>query len=304
VLAPRRILLTGAGGFVGRHLCAALHAAYPGAALLTEPFDVCDADAAAAAIQAAVPEACVHLAGISTVAAAREDEDRAWRVNLHGTLNLAGAILRFVPACQLVFASTADAYGGSGGAITEDAPLAPRSVYAATKAAADLALGAMAGEGLRAIRLRPFNHTGPGQSGDFVVAAFARQIARIAAGVQAPVLEVGNLESWRDFLDVRDVCAAYVAVIARREALPAGLILNIGSGEARRIGDVLAELMTLAGLRAEVRAAPARVRAGDVGRARADWKRAQLLLGWRPTVPWSATLCDVLEDWRRRVDER
>lgn len=302
--APQRILVTGGDGFVGRHLCAALRAAFPNAALLTDTFDVCDAHAVATAIEATGPEACVHLAAISTVAAAREDEDRAWRVNLHGTLHLAHAILRFAPACQLVFASTADAYGGSGGAITEDIPLAPRNVYAATKAAADLALGAMAGEGLRVIRLRPFNHTGPGQSEDFVVPAFARQIARIAAGMQAPVLEVGNLESWRDFLDVRDVCAAYVAAIAQREALPAGVIVNIGSGEARRIGDVLAELMTLAGLTAEVRAASARVRAGDGGRARADAKRAQMLLGWRPTVPWSATLRAVLEDWRSRVGER
>src|SRR5262249_19286486 len=140
------------------------------------------------------------------------DEGQAWEVNLHGTLHLARAILRHVPDCQMLFASSADAYGWSfqsGTALAENAPLAPRNTYAATKAAADLALGSMTEQGLRCVRLRPVNHTGPGQSDQFVVAAFARQIARVATGLQPPLLEVGNLDAWRDFLDVRDVCAAY-----------------------------------------------------------------------------------------------
>lgn len=302
--APARILLTGASGFVGRHLVAALMATYPGSAVLTDPFDVGDAAAAAEAVRTAAPEICIHLAGISAVAAARRDEGRAWRVNLHGTLNMGRAILQFAPHCVLVFASTADAYGSRTGAIGEDVPLAPRSVYAATKAAADLALEAMVEDGLRAIRVRPFNHTGPGQSPDFVVPAFARQVARIEAGIQEPMLEVGNLESWRDFLDVRDVCAAYVACVKRRDSLPAGLILNIGSGVARRTGDLLADLMMLAGVDAEVRPAAARMRAREVGRATADAARAQELLGWQPKIPWTETLRDVLEYWRGRTRER
>ncbi len=300
---PRRILLTGAGGFVGGHLRAALAAAYPGATLLTDPVDVRDAAAVAAAVAAGAPDVCVHLAAVATVAAARDDEDRAWAVNLHGTLHVARALLRHAPDCQMLFVSSADAYGGgtSDTPIDEATPLAPKNLYAATKAAADLALGAMAGQGLAVVRLRPFNHTGPGQSADLVIAAFARQIARIAAGLQPPRLEVGNLDTWRDFLDVRDVCAAYVACIDRREALPPGTILNIGSGQPRRIGDVLAELVALAGITAEVRAEPARTRANDVARTVADCTRARALLGWAPAVPWAQTLRDVLEDWRSRV---
>jgi GDP-4-dehydro-6-deoxy-D-mannose reductase len=300
-MAPRRILVTGASGFVGRHLTVALHAAFPHAIVLTDRFDICDATSVASAVQSAAPDACVHLAAISSVAAAREDEERAWSVNLHGTLSLARAILQHAPGCSLVFASTADAYGGTSGSINEATPLAPRSVYAATKAAADLALGAMAGEGLRMICIRPFNHTGSGQSPGFVVPAFARQIARIAAGTQPPVMEVGNLDTWRDFLDVRDVCAAYIAAIERRAALSPGVILNVGSGMARRVGDVLAELMTLAGVTAEVRSVAARVRLGETGRAWADTTRARALLGWVPSVPWSATLHAVLEDWQQRT---
>lgn len=252
---PRRILLTGAGGFVGGHLCPLLAATYPEAAVLTPAIDVRDGAAVAALVVAERPDVCVHLAGVSTVAAARDNEDFAWQVNLHGTLHVARAILRHVPDCHMLFVSSADAYGANpaGVSIDETAPLAPRNVYAATKAAADLALGGMAVQGLRVVRLRPFNHTGPGQSAEFVVPAFARQIARIAAGLQAPVLNVGNLETWRDFVDVRNICVAYVACIARRDVLVPGVIINLGSGHARKIGDVLAELLMIAGVTAEIR---------------------------------------------------
>jgi GDP-4-dehydro-6-deoxy-D-mannose reductase len=300
---PGRVLLTGATGFVGGHLRAALAAAYPTATLLTDPFDLCDGSAVSAAVATARPDVCVHLAAIATQAAAQHDQDHAWDVNLHGTLRLAHALLRHAPECQMLFVSSADAYGGgqAGGPIDEDVPLAPRNLYAATKAAADLALGAMAGNGLRVVRLRPFNHTGPGQSADLVIPAFARQVARIAAGVQPPLLDVGNLDTWRDFLDVRDVCAAYVACIDRRRTLPPGVILNIGSGQSRRIGDMLDDLMRLAGVTAQVRAEASRTRSNDIPRAVADPARARALLGWAPAVSWSRTLADVLDDWRRRV---
>jgi GDP-4-dehydro-6-deoxy-D-mannose reductase len=302
VTAPRRILLTGAGGFVGGHLRAALAAAWPEAALLVEPFELRDAAAVAAAVASGRPDVCVHLAAVATLAAARADEERAWDVNLHGTLRLAHALLRHAPDCHMLFVSSADAYGGGTGApIGEDVPLAPRNLYAATKAAADLALGAMAGQGLRVVRLRPFNHTGPGQSADLAIPAFARQIARIGAGLQPPRLEVGNLEPFRDFLDVRDVCAAYVACIDRRKALAPGTILNIGSGEARRIGDILDELLALAGIAAEVRTEASRTRGPEVLRVVAEAGRARALLGWEPRIPWAQTLRDVLTDWRGRA---
>jgi GDP-4-dehydro-6-deoxy-D-mannose reductase len=302
--APRRILITGASGFVGRHLTHSLSAVYPGAALFTPAFDVCDAAEVSEIVRAAVPDCCIHLAAISTIAAAQEDEDRAWRVNLHGTLHLAQAILQQVPECQMVFASSADAYGGSyshGVALDETAPLAPLNVYGATKAAADLALGSMVGQGLQVVRLRLFNHTGPGQSPQFVVAAFAHQLARIAAGLQTPMVEVGNLEPRRDFLDVRDVCAAYIACINRRYALSPGAFFNVASGEAHRIGDVLEELRALAGVALEVRLDRSRVRATDMPLVWGNAARARDELGWIPTTPWRQTLQDVLDDWHSRV---
>lgn len=301
---PRRILVTGASGFVGSHLLPQLAAAFPGAAVLTSGFDVCDRTAVDAAVHAAQPDVCVHLAGMAAVTAANSDGDRAWQVNLHGSLHVAQAILRHVPNCRLLFVSSADAYGRSyrtAARVTEDAPLAPMSTYGATKAAADLALGSMVGQGLRVVRLRPVNHTGPGQSPLFVVPAFARQVARIAAGLQPPLLEVGNIDAARDFLDVHDVCAAYVACISRLDELAPGTILNIASGEPRRIRDVLAELLRLAGIAAEIRVDTARLRPDDLPATAADASRARDLLQWQPVTPWAQTLRDVLDDWHKRV---
>jgi GDP-4-dehydro-6-deoxy-D-mannose reductase len=301
---PGRIFLTGASGFVGRHLTAALSATYRDAVLIAPAIDIRDSAAVAAAIEAAAPDVCIHLAAISAVAAAARDEAQTWEINLHGTLHVARAILRHAPRCVMVFVSSSDAYGSSfrsGISVTEDTALAPMNIYGASKAAADLALGAMAMQGLRVIRLRAFNHTGPGQSAAFVVAAFARQIARVAAGLQPPLVRVGNLDTWRDFLDVRDVCRGYIACIERSDVLPSGSILNIASGYARRIGDVLRELQAIAGVELEVRVEASRVRETDLRMACGDASRARAMLEWRPQIPWRVTLQDLLRDWQGRV---
>lgn len=179
--------------------------------------------------------------------------------------------------------------------------LAPTNIYAASKAAADLALGALVGDGLRCVRLRPFNHTGPGQSPALVVAAFARQVTRIEAGLQPPRLKVGALDPRRDFLDVRDVCEAYVACLHRGDLLPTGTILNLASGVPRRIGDVLDQLLTIAGVSADIETSQALLRSTDIPLAQGDATAAHAALGWQPTIPWERTLRDVIEDWRARV---
>lgn len=303
---PERILLTGARGFVGRRLVPALRAAFPAAEIDDTRFDVTDAAAVQNAIGRALPDACIHLAGVTTVAAARGDPEQAWRVNVLGTLNLARAILAAAPECRFLFASSSEVYGASfksGRKVDETALLAPMNSYAATKASADLALGALAHEGLRVIRLRLFNHTGPGQSDAFVVPAFARQIARIEAGLQEPPLRVGSLDAARDFLDVRDVCAAYIACLRRDELRP-GLILNVGSGIARRIGDILQDLLRLAALRVDVVVDAARLRGPEIASASGDARQAREVLGWEPAIPWEQTLADVLADWRLRVEQQ
>ncbi len=311
-MAPDRILLTGAGGFVGRHLVPALHAALPAATIVAttaaprdgmRALDVTDAEAVQQAVREVRPDACIHLAGIAAVQAARGDPERAWTVNLTGTLRLARAIRSDAPDCRFVFASSAEVYGRSfraGRPLDETAPLAPGNTYAATKAAADLAIGAMALDRLSAVRLRLFNHTGPGQTPDFVVPAFARQVARIAAGLQPAVMQVGALDPFRDFLDIADVCAAYVAAL--NAALPEpGAIFNIASGTPRRIGDVLDALCRLAGVAPQIETRGGLLRPAEIPTASGDARRAHAALGWTPVVPWERTLRSVLDDWRERV---
>lgn len=298
------VLVTGASGFVGRHVYATLMAT--GAKTIRSAIDITNRDAVRAMIGDSQPGSCLHLAAIAAIGVARAEPARAWAVNLHGTLNLAEAIRDLTPHCRLVFVSSADIYGASfrtGKALDEQVPLAPLNTYAATKAAADLALGAMAAEGLSVLRLRSFNHTGPGQGADFVVPAFAKQIALIEAGLAPPVIKVGALTSERDFLDVRDVARAYALAIARVEELPGDTILNIASGTPRRIGDVLAALLALAKVDVRVVEDPARLRPSDIPRAFGDTTRARALLGWEPHIPWLETLAAVLNDWRARVQQ-
>lgn len=303
-MAAHRILVTGASGFVGRHLLPVLRERLPDAELHAATADVRDARAVETEIARVRPDRCVHLAAISPIREASRDPDRAWAVNLHGTLHVARAISSHVPSCVLIFASSADAYGATfrgGRALDETAPLAPINTYGATKAAADLALGAMAAEGLRAIRVRPFTHTGPGQTGDFVVTSFARQVARIAAGLQEPVMHVGALDPRRDFLDVRDICVGYATCVARAEELEPGEIFNLASGTPRRIGDVLQALCMAAGIQPRVETDAQRLRAVDIKVTWGDASRARSQLDWSPCIPWEETLRTLLADWQERV---
>ncbi len=208
------------------------------------------------------------------------------------------AIATEAPDCVLLHISSSEVYGGSfraGVALDETAVAAPMNVYASTKAAADLALGAVVGEGLCFIRLRPFNDTDPGQSADFVVPGFGRHVARIEAGLQPPVMRTGALDPQRDFLDGRDVCAAYVARLRRADAFAFGTILNIASGVPRRIGDVLDQLLGLSGRR---RSSPSRHccaaatsgwRSAVQGQRRPRWTGSRGLRGPRLCVMSSTT---------------
>ncbi len=305
----RRILLTGASGFVAGHLVPALRQAFPQAELILcgegmVELDITDAEAVRELVRSRAPDACIHLAAVSAVPAARRDPGHAWKVNLHGSLALAEALQQHAPDTPLLYVSSAEIYGASfrsGSKLDEAAAAAPMNTYAATKAAADLALGAMAATGLRVIRVRPFNHTGPGQTAAFVVPAFARQIGRVKAGLQPPVLEVGALDPQRDFLDVRDVCAAYVACLQRADRLAPGTILNIAAGIPRRIGDILDHMLELAGVTATLKTGEALLRPSDIPLACGDAGRALKLLDWQPAIPWDQTLRDVLEDWGARI---
>jgi len=313
----KRILVTGASGFVGRHLLPVLRACFPAARLVgvrhgaplsgwDEAVELPLEDSAGlqAALAALRPDGLVHLAALSSVGGSFQNPLAVWEVNLGHTLRLAEAVREAWPGCRCVFASTAEVYGLSfqaGLPLDEGAPLRPANPYAASKAAADLALGEAALRGLRVVRLRPFNHSGAGQAPAFVLPAFARQLARIEAGLQPPVMEVGALDRWRDMLDVRDVCRAYALALDRFDALPNGAAINLGTGQPRRIGALLEALLARAARPVEIRTGAALLRPTDVIRASGDPATARDLLGWTPEHPIEATLDWVLRDWRGRV---
>jgi len=307
------ILVTGAGGFVGQHLVGALKTAFPRGRLIPtglagyERLDITDKSALASMFGARRPDFCIHLAAISAIGAAGADPAQSWGINCQGTMNIGRAILEHSPATRLVFISTAEVYGASfksGRPAAEEAPLVPMNTYAATKAAAEMALCALAAEGLRVLRLRPFNHTGPGQREDFVVPAFAGQIARIEAGLSAPEMLVGNLDSERDFLDIADVCAAYIAAVQKFDELPNNLALNISTGRTIRIGAILEKLLALTGERITVRQDPARLRPSEIVRAAGDAAAAARFLDWRPHKSLDETIAAVLGEARRKTAAR
>jgi GDP-4-dehydro-6-deoxy-D-mannose reductase len=162
-------------------------------------------------------------------------------------------------------------------------------------------LGQMALQGLKVTRLRPFNHTGPGQTERFAIPSFAAQIARIERGLQEPSILVGSLDSMRDFLDVQDVVDAYVSTVLLADELPAGCVMNLASGKPRRIGDLLESLLAMSEVRIEVAPDPARFRPNDTPLVVGDSSRAHALLGWRPQRDIETTLASVLGYWRARV---
>jgi GDP-4-dehydro-6-deoxy-D-mannose reductase len=299
--------VTGAAGFVGRHLVAHLESIGDAVVAWGQgegAIDIRDAEAVAEGMRAARPDAVIHLAAIAAPAQARANPREAWDVNLIGTLNLAQATLAHAPSAAFVFVGSSECYGlafnSSRQPLSEDAPLQPATPYGATKAAADIMIGQMARDGLRALRMRPFNHTGAGQEPTYVVSDFARQIA-VLEKQGGGTLRVGNLHVLRDFLSVRDVVDAY----ARAAHLPAerlrGEAVNISTGRPVSVGDVLDELVAAARTPVRVEIDEARVRPQEIAVASGDGSRAKALLGWEPQIPLSRTLAEVLDFWRGQV---
>jgi GDP-4-dehydro-6-deoxy-D-mannose reductase len=314
-----RVLITGARGFVGPYLAQALKRVCGDVAVIATAttsgehpllgsvaaLDVTDAAAVKAAIGRYNPTHVINLAGLAAPAAASANPKAAWQVHVHGALNIAEAILADAPDCWLLNIGSGLVYGESakpGLPLDETALLIPVDEYAVTKASGDLALGAWVRRGLNCIRFRPFNHTGAGQTGAFVIPAFAKQIAEIEAGLAKPVLRVGNLDAERDFLDVRDVVDAYALAVRHTADLQEpGLILNVASGVPRRIGDMLRQLLDQSRAEITIEQDPKRLRPSDLPRIIGNAGRAREKLGWNPVYSFDDTLGTVLDDCRKQI---
>lgn len=307
-----RVLVTGATGFVGGHLVQALadHGSHQlhglsraegltsTTAAVTHIGDLLDVDQVSSLMSKVRPEWVFHLAGYAHGGRSFREPDAAWDGNLLATRRLYDAIQRAGISPRILFVSTGLVYGDPRSAddhCDEDSPLAPTSPYAASKAAADLlSFQVTRDPGLHVIRVRPFNHIGPGQSPEYAVANFARQLAEIKRGERSPVIETGDLSSSRDFTDVRDMVQAYIKLMEKGEV---GEAYNAAIGQTVRIQDVLDLLIRLSGLDVEVRQKIDPARRADVRVTRADPSKLQRATAWEPKFSLEQSLIDVLGSW-------
>ena len=313
-----RALITGINGFVGGHLAEHLLArdwTVAGVAITPElrlaalrgrveliAADLLEPGAAWAAVEATAPDVVFHLAAQAHVPTALADPAATLQNNLMAQLNLLEAVraLRIDPV--VVVACTSEEYGAvrpEDIPVDEETPLRPNNPYALSKVVQDmLALQYFLTYHIRTIRLRLFNHIGPRQADQWVVPAFAHQIARIETGRQEPVVRVGNLEAQRDFTDVRDVVRAYELAALHGEP---GEVYNVGSGRPVVIRDVLQLLIGLSSASIAVETDAARRRPVDVPVIACDASRFRARTGWIPEIPLATSLADILAYWREQL---
>jgi GDP-4-dehydro-6-deoxy-D-mannose reductase len=298
-----RSLVTGAGGFVGTHLVRHLDENGDEVVELERTVDgveIADAEAVTEAIMAAKPVAVYHLAGASDVGGSWSAPTETFLANALGTLNVLEAA-RAAGADRVLAVTSADVYGRVSAdelPLTENQPLRPVSPYAASKVAADaLAQQAWLGHRLPVIRVRAFNHLGPGQSDRFVAPSLAARIARNErdGGEEVPI---GNLTPRRDVTDVRDVVRAYRLLMTGGEP---GAVYNVCRGVAVSVREIAEALLSMARRPMRLVSDPALQRPVDIPVLVGDNGALRRVTGWEPTIPLDQTLADVLADWRSRL---
>jgi GDP-4-dehydro-6-deoxy-D-mannose reductase len=308
-----RILITGASGFVGRHLAnqlaaddAELHgttleddSSLATHAVTYHTLDLRDPAQVRGLIERVVPDRIYHLAAQSSP---RRSFSTPWETienNVRAQLNIFLACLAADIRPRILIVSSAEIYASRDEAIDEATPLLPTNPYGVSKITQDmLALQYHLSHDLPIMRARPFNHLGPGQATGFVAPDFALQIARIEAGQQSPIIAVGNLAAERDFTDVRDIVRAYQLILDRGTA---GEVYNVASGMVYSIESLLTTLLELSDYAIEVQTDPARFMPVDVPVRRGDATRLRDATGWQPRIAFKQTLADLLDDCRQRV---
>ncbi|MGQ9466189.1 MAG: GDP-mannose 4,6-dehydratase [Anaerolineae bacterium] len=316
-----RALITGAGGFVGRHLCEYLltqpdwellgtvHSesaegprCQPRLSLV--PLDLRDAGQVGGLIEDFQPDVVFHLAAQSHVPSSFADPWETLENNLRAQLNVLEGVRRAGLLSRVIVIGSNEEYGWPRPEelpLTEESPLRPVNPYAVSKVGQDfMGLQYHLAYRMDVVRLRPFNHTGPGQAPHFVVPAFARQIARIEAGLQEPVVWVGNLEVARDFTDVRDIVRAYHLAALHGEP---GEVYNLASGLARSIRWILETLLSFTDAEVRIEVDPALYRPADAPIIYGSAEKFRRRTGWEPQIPLEQTLRETLEYWRKRCQE-
>lgn len=320
--------MTGANGFVGKHLLRAmiddgvechgtvksnseadLNLAGDGALLTDSRYPrelfLPDDTAAKEILKEVQPDAVIHLAAVTTIAAAAADPAQTWRTNVEGVRSIYLAMREHCPESTLLHVSTGAVYGAAADGehpVDETQACQPEHTYGWSKLAAEAWLAMMEksqADSIRTIIARPFNHVGPGQPDAFALASFAQQIAESEKGeVSGPVrVLTGNLDARRDFLDVRDVVSAYLALLKTPDARG---IFNVCSGKTHRIGDLLSFLCTQTDLEFEIERDSSRTqgRGRDSNSVIGTSEKLQALTNWRPERSLEKALMEILESRR------
>ncbi len=296
-----RILVTGAAGFVGRHLIAALRAGASRAQLTAwrrSDVDLLDADAVSRALAALRPTQVYHCAGAASAADSWRTRAATLRTNVIGTRHLLDGLQAHAPGARVLIPGSAFVYRPKPTALTEEDPLGPISPYGLSKLGQEMLARRMAAaDDLDIVLTRSFTHIGPGQGTGYAAASFASRIARIETGAE-PVIDVGALDARRDILDVRDTVAAYEALMDRGQG---GAVYNVCSGTAHPMQTVLDRLLALSARPISVRVDAARLRPNDYPLLLGDNERLARATGWRPAVGLDDALARLLNHWRARV---
>ena len=297
-------LITGAGGFVARHLVTELQS--HGHSVVTTDIlstcdlpnyhaaDLCDLDQMIQIVKDAKPDACIHLGGVSFVPDGDRNPGRLLAINIGGTVNLLKAFHQEAPEARILFVSTAQTYGCSSKKepllVTEASPTYPLSMYMISKTAGEQVVSAYgAYYGMDVLIARPANHTGPGQTARFIVPSLVEQAQKIRAG-EIDHFTAGNIESGRDFTDVRDVVSAYRLIAEKGRK---GAVYNVSAGQHLTIRELLDLIQRIAGISAPVAINPEFVRPTDFSRI-LDTTSLRYGLGWKPRFTLEQTIRDMM----------
>ncbi len=318
-----RVLITGVSGFAGSHLVEYLKTNHPEVQIsglirvrsrmeniehLLKDIDLVECDlldfpSVHAALEKIRPARIFHLAAQSFVPTSWNSPVATMHTNIDSTVNLLEAMRQLnLKDCRLQIACSSEEYGmvlPEETPIKETNPLRPLSPYGVSKVAQDL-LGYQYHEsyGLFTVRTRGFNHEGPRRGEVFVTSAFAKQVAAVEAGLQEPVIKVGNLTAKRDFTDVRDMVRGYWLALEKGEP---GEVYNLASGQCITMQELLDKLLAMSKVKVTVEQDPARMRPSDVEILLGDYSKFHAATGWKPEIPLEKTLEDTLIYWRERL---
>jgi len=316
-----RILITGISGFAGSHLAEYFldegkHEVYGTIKWRSDrqniigiqdkiqlyECDIKDAFSVTTIIEQIKPDQIFHLAAQSYVLFSWRAPQETLTTNIIGEVNLFEAVRAAKLDPYIHIAGSSEEYGmvyPDELPIKETNPLRPLSPYGVSKVTQDfLGYQYFKSYGLKIVRTRAFNHTGPRRGAVFATSNFAKQIIEIEKGKRKPVIQVGNLEAVRDFLDVRDVAKAYAFSLSKGEP---GEVYNISSGVGVKIKDMLDKLLALSKVNLKIETDPSRMRPSDVELLIGSAEKFKKATGWKPAIPFDQTLTDLLEYWRQRI---